>query len=92
VENNPMQGACVLIFRRFELRLSPICAEPNTEGNTFNESAKPKDGTNKAGRDGAQSKSTAPPLAIEDAKMVAMSSTENPTQEPVAVLNSSKKK
>jgi len=43
-------------------------------------------------RDGAQSKSTAPPLAIEDAKMVAMSSTENPTQEPVAVLNSSKKK
>ena len=43
-------------------------------------------------RDGAQSKSTAPPLAIEDAKMVAMPSIENLTQAPVAVPSSSKKK
>jgi hypothetical protein len=42
-------------------------------------------------REGAD-KSVAPPLAIEDAKMVAMPTIETPTQEPVPVRNSSKKK
>jgi hypothetical protein len=43
-------------------------------------------------RDGAGAKSTAPPLAIEDAKMVAMPTIEDPAQAPVSVRASSKRK
>jgi hypothetical protein len=43
-------------------------------------------------REGAAGKSVAPPLAIEDAKMVAMPTIETPPQEPVPVRNASKKK
>jgi hypothetical protein len=43
-------------------------------------------------REGAPGKSVAPPLAIEDAKMVAMPTIETPTQERVPVQKTSKKK
>jgi hypothetical protein len=43
-------------------------------------------------REGVATKSAAPPLAIEDAKMVAMPTIEDPAQAPVSVRASSKKK
>lgn len=42
--------------------------------------------------EGAAAKSVAPPLAIEDAKIVPMPTIESPTQTPVAVPSSAKKR